>query len=183
MSSGVQERASIDAIIRHVMALAEVHDKLLGAGLARMTDLGEYIRSLCDSYPGLRTSDAQKNVQLNCDAESLIADLNTVTIIGMVLAGVLTNSCNHAFPEGTGTITVTLRRSATDDEAILTVADTGPGFTERPGSKRHGVGLVRRMLQQLGGSAELNSKGSTVWTLRFPVVSADEHAVPAHSVG
>jgi hypothetical protein len=81
------------------------------------------------------------------------------------------NSYKHAFPGGFGSIDVGLRRSVSGDEAVLTVDDDGPGFIERPGTTRHGLGLVRRLMEQVDGSAELRSERGTGWTFRFPVTA------------
>ena len=104
-------------------------------------------------------------------------DLDTVTAMGMVVAELVANSFDHAFPGGEAAPSrwrcAARRRTA---EAILTVSDDGTGFVEQPGSKRHGVGLVRRLVEQVRGTDELRSRQGadpqhgTVWTLRFPVL-------------
>ena len=43
------------------------------------------------------------------------------------------------------------------------------GFTEADNSKRHGLGLMRRLIEQVGGSATLRSDHGAEWTLKFPV--------------
>ncbi|HTH48346.1 MAG TPA: histidine kinase dimerization/phosphoacceptor domain -containing protein, partial [Candidatus Limnocylindria bacterium] len=170
--SGAEEKASVNAIIRRVLTLAEVYEQLLGTGMGRTIDLGEYLKSLCGSLPGLQ-KDSNSDVELSCLAESLLVDLDTVTALGMIVAELVSNSYEHALPNISGTIIDYLRRSKTADEAVLTVSDNGTGFVEQAGSKRHGVGLVRRLVQQVHGTAELQSERGTVWTFRFPI------AVPA----
>ena len=59
-----------------------------------------------------------------------------------------------------------------DNEATLVFADDGVGFIESGDSKRQGLGLVRRLMQQVGGSATLNSQHGSEWTLKFPVPMA-----------
>ncbi|MEJ0069358.1 MAG: hypothetical protein WDO24_12250 [Pseudomonadota bacterium] len=53
-------------------------------------------------------------------------------------------------------------------------ADDGPGFSENGNSKRHGLGLVKRLMEQVGGSATLRSDHGTEWTLKFPVPIVDQ---------
>ena len=173
--SEANERASINEIIRRVATLATVYDELLGSGMGRTVDLGKYVTSLCENLPGLQ-SELAEGVKLTCTAKSLIVDLDTVTVLGMVVAEVVSNSYKHAFPGGFGSIDVGLRRSVSGDEAILTVDDNGPGFIERPGTTRHGLGLVRRLMEQVDGSAELRSERGTGWTFRFPVTAYDASA-------
>ena len=109
------------------------------------------------------------NVTLTCKVEPTILDLDTVTALGLVVSELIANSYGHAFPSGTGTISVSLHRNDIADEATLVFADNGVGFIEAGNSKRQGVGLVRRLMEQVGGSATLNSQHGSEWTLKFPV--------------
>jgi two-component sensor histidine kinase len=163
-----EENASVNAIIRRVTTLAEVYEQLLGTGLGREVDLGEYLRALCRSLPRLQKQ-TNDGIALTCVAEGLAVDLDTVTAMGMVVAELVSNSYEHAFVNGSGKIAISLRRSKRGDEAILTVEDDGISFVEKPGSKRHGVGLVRRLLEQVQGTAILLSDLGTKWIFRFPV--------------
>jgi len=167
---GANEKASVNAIIRRVVTLAEVYEQLLGTGMSRTIDLGEYLKSLCTSLPGLQT-ERNRRVDLTCKVEPLLVDLDTVTAIGMVVAETVSNSYEHAFRNASGTINVSLNRSELADQAILTVSDDGSGFVEQPGSKRHGVGLVRRLIEQVHGTVELQSEHGATWTFRFPVMA------------
>ena len=163
---GADEKASVNGIIRRVVTLAEVYEQLLGTGMDRTIDLGGYIKSLCQSLPGLQR-EQNTRIKLICTVEPLLVDLDTVTAIGMVVAETVSNSYEHALRDTGGTITISLRRSRTE-EALLTVEDNGMGFVEQPGSKRHGVGLVRRLIEQVHGTAELRSERGSTWAFRFP---------------
>ena len=79
----------------------------------------------------------------------------------------------EAFPGRVGVIRVGLTRSATG--AALTIGDDGVGFVEPPTSKRHGLGLVRRLMEQIGGAVRVVSDRGTKWTIVFPM--AAERAV------
>jgi two-component sensor histidine kinase len=165
------ENGSVKAIIRRVMALAEVYEQLLGTGLGRTIDFGEYLNSLCKTLPGLQTPGADREIVLTCEADSLLVNLDTVTAMGMVVAELVSNSYDHA-ADANVAIQVSLRRAATAHEGVLTVADNGAGFVEQAGSKRHGVGLVRRLVEQVRGTAELATDHGASWTIRFPVAAA-----------
>jgi two-component sensor histidine kinase len=54
---------------------------------------------------------------------------------------------------------------------MIIFVDNGVGFTQADDSKRRGLGLVKRLMEQVDGSAELRSDHGTAWTLRFPVPS------------
>jgi two-component sensor histidine kinase len=98
-----------------------------------------------------------------------------------VVAELVANSYDHAFPEGKGATTVTVNHAAGEvGMATMTIRDNGTGFKAKAESKRHGVGLVLRLIEQVRGTATVNSDQGTVWTIRFPtaIVSPPELAVP-----
>ena len=89
--------------------------------------------------------------------------------MGMVVTEAVTNCFKYAFHGGSGTINVSLRRSETEGDAVLVVRDDGCGFVEQPGSKRHGVGLLRRLVERVNGTAELSQDHGAIWTFCFPM--------------
>ncbi len=160
------------AIARRVSTLAQVYDHLLGNEMTRTTDFGSYVKSLCFNLAEIQSIPADR-VMLTCDCDPLLLELDTVTALGLVVTELVANGYDHAFPEGTGEIAVSVRRAADDaDVAVMTIADSGPGFVTAPESKRHGLGLVRRLVEQLRGTATRAFDHGTVWTIRFPVAPA-----------
>ena len=159
----------IKAIARRVTTLAQVYDHLLGNEITRTTDFGSYAASLCRSLAEIQ-SVSDGAVVLTCEHDWLILDLDAVTILGIVLAELVTNSYDHAFPDGTGSIGVSgLSPAGRGGMATLTVLDSGPGFDAKPASKRHGLGLVRRLVEQVRGTVSLDCRHGTLWTITFPV--------------
>jgi two-component sensor histidine kinase len=160
----------IKAISRRVSTLAQVYDHLLGNEMTRTTDFGSYVKSLCLNLAEIQAAPGG-SVTLACDSEAIVLDLDVVTALGIVVAEVVTNSYDHAFPGGkTGSIIVSVRRADGDaDIATMTISDDGTGFLAKAESKRHGLGLVRRLVEQVRGSAVVNSDHGTVWTIKIPV--------------
>jgi two-component sensor histidine kinase len=160
----------IKAISRRVSTLAQVYDHLLGNEMTRTTDFGSYVKSLCLNLAEIQAA-PDGSVTLACDSEAIVLDLDVVTALGIVVAEVVTNSYDHAFPGGkTGSIIVSVRRADGDaDIATMTISDDGTGFLAKAESKRHGLGLVRRLVEQVRGSAVVNSDHGTVWTIKIPV--------------
>jgi two-component sensor histidine kinase len=158
----------IKAISRRVSTLAQVYDHLLGNEMTRTTDFGGYIKSLCINLAEIQGA-ADGSVTLTCDSDAIVLDLDVVTALGIVVAEVVTNSYDHAFPGGKqGSIIVSVR-NGDGDIATMTISDDGAGFQAKAESKRHGLGLVRRLVEQVRGSATLNSDHGTVWTISIPV--------------
>jgi two-component sensor histidine kinase len=174
LGQGSVDGVELDRIIHRVTALAEVHEQLLGSDWGSTVHLGDYLKALCLRLPSLQTT-ATRGIVLTCVTEPVSASVETATTLGMVVAELVSNSYRHAFLAAGGSITVTLRRSGTADEMVLVIADDGPGFVEKPGSKRFGIGLVRRLVQQVGGSARLRSDGGAVWTIHVPALADAEY--------
>ncbi|MDB5599402.1 MAG: signal transduction histidine kinase [Xanthobacteraceae bacterium] len=178
-TAGQVGQQGVKAIARRVSTLAQVYDHLLGSDMTRTTDFGGYVKALCLNLAEIQEA-AGGSVTLKCDSESLILDLDVVTALGLVVAELVTNSYEHAFPDGKGAITVSVHRVPGDiDMATMTISDNGAGFTAQIGSKRHGLGLVRRLMEQIRGTAMVASDHGTVWTLRFPTVVTKTAAVAA----
>ena len=161
-------KEDIGVVARRVMTLAKIHDHLLGTGLSRTIEIGGYLESLCAGFAEIE-EDRGRDIGLTCDLEPLDLDLETVTVLGLVTAELISNSCRHAFPDGKGTIRIALHRASPADEATITLRDDGVGFAAKSGSTRHGLGLVDRLMEQIQGRAEVRSDHGTAWTLKFPL--------------
>jgi two-component sensor histidine kinase len=158
----------LKAISRRVSTLAQVYDHLLGNEMTRTTDFGGYVKSLCLNLAEIQAA-ADGSVTLVCDSDAIVLDLDVVTALGIVVAEVVTNSYDHAFPGGRrGSIAVSVRRTG-GDVAVMTISDDGTGFSAKTESNRHGLGLVRRLVEQVRGSAIVASDHGTVWTINIPV--------------
>jgi len=163
-------RQGIGSMSRRVMTLAQIYDSLLGVGLSDTIDLKEYIQALCISLPTLQDRPVGK-VALVCQAESIRLPLDSVTSLGMVVAELVTNSFAHAFPDHSGLITVSLVGDRALARASLTIEDDGVGFVADMKTSRRGVGLVKRLIAQIGGTMEVTSVPGTRWVVVFPVPS------------
>jgi two-component sensor histidine kinase len=171
----------IKAIARRVRTLAQVYDHLQGDATTRTADFGSYLTSLCFNV-ALVQKVAGDAVTLTCDSEPISLDLDAVTALGIVAAELVANCYDHAFPHGKGSIMVSLRRAAGDDSmAVMTISDDGTGFEPMVKSKRQGVGLVRRLIEQVRGTAVVETDRGTAWIIRFPVAYvAGEWSVTCH---
>ena len=87
----------------------------------------------------------------------------------MAAAELVTNCYVHAFPDRkSGTIDVLLS-TLESGEGVLVIKDNGIGFDVTAESKRHGVGLVKQLMQQVNGSFDIQLNDGTQWSLRFPI--------------
>lgn len=160
-------KEGIRAIARRVTSLSTIYDHLLDHGLAQSIDFSPYMASLCAN---LHAFQGQDNIKLHCDVKTAKLELHidTVSILGIAAAEIISNAYLHAFPSEPGTIHIKLQENG--DSGTLTISDDGVGFVESNTSKRHGIGLVKRLMLQIKGTAEVISDHGTRWTLTFPVV-------------
>jgi two-component sensor histidine kinase len=87
---------------------------------------------------------------------------------GIVVNELVTNACKHAFPEGTGTVRVALRREAR--AAVIEVADDGRGFTPEGTRKGLGTRLVRAFCDRMRAETEIRSgEDGTSHLIRVPL--------------
>lgn len=162
--AGDHNEASIIAfrsIALRVMGLAQVFDHLLGIGMSKVINFGDYVSALCRNLPELYR---EENIKLVCSVESVQVDLDSATALGIVITELVNNAYLHAFPDDSGEIAVTLKVVSGRPE--LSVTDNGVGFVEVE-TKRRGMGLVRRLVQQVEGTLSLTSDHGSAWTIRL----------------
>ncbi len=162
-----EEARGTAGIARRVMALAQVYEHLLGIGLSREIDLGEYLSALCPGIAAVEAND-RPGIELTHRCDHLSADLDTTTSVGLIVTELISNSLEHAFPDGTGSVHVSLTAGARGEDATLIVSDDGVGFVDDGITGQHGLALVKRLVQQVRGSLKLGSGQGAEWTVTFP---------------
>jgi two-component sensor histidine kinase len=170
-TADVPVRKGLQGIIRQIMTLAEVYEHLLGIGMNGKIDLGAYVTALCANLADLQPPSGFP-IALHCVAEPLRVSLATATALGSVLTELISNAYEHAFPGRGGNITIGGKSTDRSGYAEITIADDGVGYVSAAETRRHGVGLVRRLMSQVEGTLEVTGGAGTVWTLRFPVITA-----------
>jgi two-component sensor histidine kinase len=168
-------QAGLRGVLRRVTALSKVYDQLLGVGLSRTLDFSEYARLLCGGLPELQGNTGAR-VRLTCTVAPMTLDLGATTAIGLVITELVANSYEHAFPSGSGTITISGGPFGAPGWGEVRVSDDGVGYVTTGESKRHGLGLVRRLMEQVFGRIEVQATSGTTWVLTFPLFAGDEQA-------
>lgn len=174
-TADAEGRKGLQGIVRRIMTLGEVYEHLLGVGMNGTIDFGAYATALCANLPSLQPS-AEGPVTLDCAAETLPVTLAAATALGLVLMELISNSYEHAFPGRGGSIVVRVLHGAALTEGVVTITDDGVGYVPQAETRRHGVGLARRLMQQVEGTLDVVGGRGTVWTLHFPVLVTAEVA-------
>jgi two-component sensor histidine kinase/DNA-binding response OmpR family regulator len=170
--------AGIGTIARRVAALIQVYDHVLRAGSSRMIDLGAYLSALCvnfESLEGVR----RPHVKLTCHAEPVILDLDTLTVLGLVITELIAGAYAHAPPDDMRAITVSVRADRSGEVATIDFGVDSDGVPAT-GDDQHNMELVKRLLEQAGGSATFQANRGIEWTLTFPVPPTPASPVTAY---
>ena len=157
-------RRGFDDLVRRILSLASLYDRLLGVGMARQLELGGYLQVLCANiaaFEGLQ----ERGIELKVQAAPADVDVEKATAIGLITNELIANSVEHAFPDRPGRIVVELRAAA-PGRLRLAVIDNGVGMPEQ--TRGTGLGLVHRLARQLGGRLErVTSRDGTRWELEL----------------
>ena len=170
---GLQGRRQADPTVKalfqetqeRLSALSRVHDLLSKSENAQRVDLARYLGDLCEAMnPG---SGSDNRISLQAKAQrGIMINADTAIPLGIVITELITNSLKYAFPSSrSGTIIA--QAEQTELAMIkLTVIDDGVGFSEmREGSL--GLGLVRSLVRQIGGSIDIRGESGVAVTIMF----------------
>ncbi|MEM4196403.1 MAG: PAS domain S-box protein, partial [Methanothermobacter sp.] len=147
-------------------SMALIHERLYRSGDLKNIDMGEYIRTLASEV--FRSYSADSRIRLNMDVAELKVDVETAIPVGLIVNELLTNAVKHAFPDGEGTVSVSVKRS--NNHVLIEVSDDGVGFPpdlDWESSPSLGLQLVRNLTNQIDGTVEMISDGGTTFRITF----------------
>jgi|ERR1044072_35437 two-component sensor histidine kinase len=99
----------------------------------------------------------------------LILPGQRAAILGQIVVELIMNVYRHAFAGRTGG-TITVELSVTDGEALLAIADDGPGLHEPDKARKHfGFTIASGLAKGLNGTFEHESRNGLTARVRFPV--------------
>jgi two-component system CheB/CheR fusion protein len=152
-----------------IQSMALMHEQLSTSTTLAFIHMQEYVqrlaRQLFDAY-GLTD-----RIRLHLDVEDLPITLDTALPCALILTELLTNVLQHAFPAGQQGDVSIIWHAEGEDRQLLMVQDTGIGIapgTDLTGEDSLGMGIVRALVDQLGGSIQVDHVGGTTVTIRFP---------------
>ena len=159
-------RALFEEAQDRLNAMARVHDLLSKSERAQHVDVSMYVADLCEALRPITGDDDRISLKADFD-EGILVDADTAVPLGIVLTELITNAVKYAFPAPrSGTILVRARPSR-PGWVELTVRDDGVGMLSlREGSL--GYGLVRSLVQQIGGEIDVRNDAGLVVTISFP---------------
>jgi len=151
-----------------VKSMALVHEKLYQSKDLTRIDFAEYVRSLTTHLLRIyRVGPATITLKLNI--KDVLLDINAAIPCGLIINELVSNSLKHAFPDGReGEIQIALH-PITENQIELIVSDDGIGFPKDRDFRNTdslGLQLVCILVDQLGGTIELDRSEGTTFTIK-----------------
>jgi PAS domain S-box-containing protein len=182
-----QVRTIFEDSQQRIQAMALIHESLYQSEDLAHIEAASYIQRLCGRLAQIHHLVADR-IAVTVRAEAVRLEVQTAIACGLILQELLSNGYKHAFPDGrTGEIQITLEVGP-EQQATLTVRDTGVGFPEGLDFRTTdslGLQLVCMLTEQLQGTMTLGRREGTEWTLSFPLAGAstrdeEDHGPNSH---
>ncbi len=158
-----EARQVLASASERVDAMAAAHQALYNADDFETVDGHELIGRVCTTVQetygnGLKITTETRGMKLPNDSAVPVA---------LLLNELLTNSFKYG-RNGRDCVHVLVRLSGEDDTLVLVVQDDGPGFQpQETGRRASGLGLVRALAKQIGGSLAIHREDGATVVLRF----------------
>ncbi len=152
-----------------VKSMALIHERLYQSPNLASVDMGEYTRNLVsDLQHSQRAEDS--SVRLTVNVRDIPLGITEAIPCGLIINELVSNSLKHAFPEGRkGEVAIQLTRRVAGP-FTLRISDNGIGLAEDVDFRKSpslGLTLVNSLVEQLGGTIELDRRGGTAFTITF----------------
>ena len=166
-SAAPAEREGLLKAVDRLQSVSAVHESLYTGHHTETIDLSTYLTNLCERLSeSLLEAD---RVRLEVRTEPVIISVDQAAPIGMIVNELVTNAAKYAYPDGMGTIQVTLERSG--EGALLMVSDSGPGLPNDWESRSGSLGMrvVTSLAKQIGGTLDVEGTNGARFSVRFSI--------------
>jgi two-component sensor histidine kinase len=149
-----------------VAVMSGIHEALYHSTSLCSVTAGEFFTTITHNL--VRTCDWRDiHIQVSCG--DLRLGMDELIPCGLIVNELVTNALKYAFTDGRrGMITITLTEDGPG--LLLTLSDDGVGLPEGltiEKAESLGLVLVTSLVQQLGGTLEIDRSGGTVFMIRF----------------
>jgi PAS domain S-box-containing protein len=144
------------AMQARIGAIAQLYDLLSRSSRGRIVAVDDYLREIAKALSASLLGKAS-GITIEVKADALDIEPDSAVPFGLLVNELTTNAIKHAFPGGSGR--VTLGAHGIDGEIELTVADDGVGMRDKDPAKRsekRGSDYVAIFVRQLGGAIVLD---------------------------
>ena len=195
---GMQERASVEAIVRQGRKILDLVESLLERGKGEQSHLSIHPRTLdlaelCqETVNEMEILAADRGVVLRAEAPESLMVVGDEVKLREVIQNLITNALQHAPQNGRVVLRAQRQRHPDGDAARVMVEDNGPGlspdqvhlvfdrYRHGPGGTGLGLAICREFVELHGGEiwAETPSGGGTVFVFKLPMVK-EQGLLPA----
>lgn len=155
-----------------IFALGLVHQQLMDSADLKTFDIVPFLDDLSKN---IQEGGGTSGVDISVNSCALNVGLDFAVPLGLLVTELVTNSLKHAFPDGTGVISVSLRNNA-GSNLILAVSDNGIGPSDSPanGEIRTGLGtrIIANLVAQLDGTITTRSDNGMTTEVYLPMPAA-----------
>ncbi|HYG87122.1 MAG TPA: sensor histidine kinase [Azospirillum sp.] len=162
-----QARKVLQLTQERLAAVALVHEALQGKNDDAMLDLGALLHRLITAVAFSMGAEG-RGIQVRVAAPSVPVDASRAVALALVANELVTNALKYAFIGRTGGyVELALRKST--GKLLLRVRDDGIGVRDhRRKADGTGLGLVRRLAEQIGARIRFGHRDGTTVTVSIP---------------
>jgi two-component sensor histidine kinase len=143
-SENEETQRALDDLARRVTVVASVYQLLMSGAMDRIS-IRSYVGELCS-----KLEMAVEPVRIRTDLADRVIGIDEAIALGLIINELVTNSLQHAFSGGGGTVSVSVKPTEEVDWMRLTVADDGCGTGEGR-IEGFGTRMISLLANQLGG--------------------------------
>jgi two-component sensor histidine kinase len=160
------------AMQARIGAIAELYDLISQSSRGQTVAVDAYLREIAKAMSASLIGN-MSGIEIEVKAEPLEIDPDRAVPFGLLVNELATNAIKHAFPQGTGHVTLSVEKVG--DQIELIVADDGVGMKDKDSAKlpeKRGSDCVAIFVRQLGGTiAPSVSEGAgTIVRIRLPLL-------------
>lgn len=166
-------RRMVEGSIDRIHLISRVYERAYAAENLTAIRLDEYVRETAEEF-AVRAE--RPGVTLRFDLDRVAIDMQTSIVLGMIVAELLSNVFDHAFPHDTsGTVHLSLkrdigpRRSPRAAQYCLIVGDDGCGWDPVRQPERTGLQLARALAEQIEADLSVETSNGVTAHIVFSV--------------
>ena len=170
----IEDRAAaeqLEEMERRILSIAAVHELLDRTQETEYVRADELIDRICRE---LENAVVPQTIRLERSLTPVRLHISDATPLALIINELITNALKHAFPQGSGTIRIGLRKNGAEKlEAV--VQDDGVGVAPDSGLSGQGTRILQSLAQQIRGEIERSVADGTTWQLIFAPREADTY--------
>ncbi len=168
-AGSLEDEVAIDAVKEgqnRVRSMALIHEKLYLTDNLSGIAVDDYIQNLSGTLQRSFGVD-EEQIKTHFDIQKLKLDIDTLIPLGLILNELISNAFKHAFPDGEGSVELSLHEN--HKTLDLSIKDSGPGFDETALEKNNSYGwkMVKSLSKKLKADIDIKSQAGTEILMRI----------------